>query len=380
MAARWGSNAELSAPSRIARSEGSRAVLLRLVEASAHRSLVGLGQSWTTKYDRVQAAVLNLSGWYDEAYGPEGATTNFNGLVAARSSEANPRTQLVLGPWVHGVDEVQTSRTGDLEFGPEAAVDYNEIVLRWMDRYVREIDNGVDQEGPVRLFLMGENRWRTEATWPPSSADPQSLWLLGGSRASLADVPPLSEATGETVSTSFQSNPKDPVSDPFSNFGPHNYRELANRADLAVFETDPLPQDLEVTGPMTAEIYVSCDCADLDLWVKVLDVRPDGASYNLMSPGLDVLRASYREPEKGRQILEPEVTYRLRLPHLITSSVFRQGHRIRVQISGAFFPHFSRNLQTGELESATSEARSATITIHHSATHPSRLVLPIVNR
>jgi hypothetical protein len=172
----------------------------------------------------------------------------------------------------------------------------------------------------------------------------------------------------------------DPVSDPFTSFGPHDYQSLSSRTDLAVFETDPLPDDLEVTGAMTAEIYLSCDCADLDIWVKVLDVGPDGAAFNLMSPGLDVLRASYRELDKGRQLLEPGTIYLVQLPHLITSNRFRSGHRIRVQISGAFFPPFSRNLQTGRLETSSAEMKPATITLHHSAEHPSRLVLPVVDR
>ena len=96
-----------------------------------------------------------------------------------------------------------------------------------------------------------------------------------------------------------------------------------------------------------------------------------------MSPGLDVLRASYREPETGRQLLEPGTIYALELRHLITGNLFRRGHRIRLQISGAFFPHFSRNLQTGELEAVSSEMRAAEITLHHDPEHPSALTLPV---
>lgn len=129
---------------------------------------------------------------------------------------------------------------------------------------------------------------------------------------------------------------------------------------------------------MRAEIFLSCDCRDLDLWVKVLDVAPDGAAFNLMSPGLDVLRASYREPGRGRQLLEVGKVYELRLPFLITSNVFQRGHRIRVQISGAFVPHFSRNLQTGGLESSSAKMRAAEVTIHHDRNYPSRLVLPVI--
>lgn len=330
------------------------------------------------KYDRVGAAVLNLSGWYDEAYGPEGATTNFNGLVAVRAGESQPRTQLIMGPWIHGVDAVAQTRTGELDFGAEAAIDYNEVVLRWMDRHVRGIDNGVDDEGPVRLFVMGANRWRDESSWPPLSTTKTSLYLIGRQSADSAGVLRTTKPSGESASTSFVSNPSSPVADSYEVYGPHDYRDLAARSDLAVFETEPLTRDLEVTGAMTAEIYLSCDCRDLDLWVKVLDVAPDGAAYNLMSPGLDLLRASYRRPERGRQLLAPGEIYELRLPFLITSNLFRRGHRIRVQISGAFSPHLSRNLQTGELEITSARMRAAEITLHHDRSHPSRLVLPVI--
>lgn len=330
------------------------------------------------RYDRVEAAVLNLSGWYDESYGPEGATTNFNGLAAARTGKPRPRHQLIIGPWIHGVDAVSRSRTGDLDFGTAAIIDYDETVLRWMDRYVRGIENGVDDEGPVRLFVMGRNRWRDASSWPPSSARETSMFLIGREEDGLRGALRTAPAANKEGTTSFVSNPSSPVTDPYETFGPHDYRDLANRSDLAIFETEPLEQELEITGAMTAEIFLSCDCRDLDLWVKVLDVAPDGAAFNLMSPGLDVLRASYREPEGGRQLLEPGKVYELRLPFLITSNVFQRGHRIRVQISGAFFPHFSRNLQTGKLESTSAKMRTAEITIHHDRDHTSRLILPVI--
>ncbi|HEY1263247.1 MAG TPA: CocE/NonD family hydrolase, partial [Terriglobales bacterium] len=102
------------------------------------------------KYDRVHAAVLNLSGWYDDNYGPEGATTNFAGLMKARAAEAGQRTHLLVGPWVHGVDATARAKAGERHFSSAAVIDYDEVVLRWMDRYVKGIDNGVDQEKAVR--------------------------------------------------------------------------------------------------------------------------------------------------------------------------------------------------------------------------------------
>ena len=174
------------------------------------------------------------------------------------------------------------------------------------------------------------------------AADSFELFLIGNEHGTGSGMLRTELPRAGQTSSSFRSDPSDPVSDPYGEFGPHDYSALASRHDLVIFDSEPLANDLEVTGAMTAEIYFSCDCRDLDLWVKVLDVRPDGTAHNLMSPGLDVQRASYRAPDKGRQLLESGEIYRLQFPHLITSNLFRQGHRIRVQISGAFFPHFSR--------------------------------------
>jgi predicted acyl esterase len=98
-----------------------------------------------------------------------------------------------------------------------------------------------------------------------------------------------------------------------------------------------------------------------------------------MSPGLDVLRASYREPAKGRQLLAPGQIYALTLDKLVTSNLFKRGHRVRLQISASFFPNFSRNLHTGALETASDRRQRATIRIHHGAAHQSQLVLPLVD-
>ncbi len=335
------------------------------------------------KYDRVHAAVLNLSGWYDEDYGPEGATTNFLGLVASRKGDADRRTHLVIGPWVHGAEETGITHSGDREFGPAARIDYDDTVLRWMDHYLRGIDNGVEREAPVRLFVMGDNRWREGRIWPPQGVQPTAFYIGGSHRN---DQPKnrgvlTRSAPQEERSTVFTADPAHPVTDPYAGvLGAHDFRELAKRSDVLVFDTEPLAHDLEVTGPITAEVYVSCDCRDFDLWVRLLDVLPDGTAYNLMSPGSDVLRASHRNAQHSREMLNPGQIYKLTLPNMRLSNVFKAGHRIRAQISASFFPDFSRNLQSGKLETTSAEMRKANIHIHHGRGHASRLVLPVMPR
>jgi putative CocE/NonD family hydrolase len=136
---------------------------------------------------------------------------------------------------------------------------------------------------------------------------------------------------------------------------------------------------LRVAGAIEAVIYASCDCRDFDLWVRVFDVHPDGRAMNLMSPGNDVLRASYRQRARGRQLIEPGTIYELRLQNLLTGNRFAPGHRIRVQVSGSFAPHFSRNLQTGKSETRDSVSQRATISIHHGAERPSAIRMPTVD-
>src|SRR6266446_4342832 len=328
------------------------------------------------KYGRVHAAVLNLSGWYDEAYGPDGATTNFNGLLAARHGEKDPRTRTIIGPWTHGGQE--ESRSGERDFGPSAAIDYDELILRWMDHYVRGLDNGVDHEKRVRLFVMGENVWREEDAWPLKRAQSESFYLAAKSAGDRTGTLEGSAPEKTYASSTFRSDPAKPLTDPYTGYGAHDYRALAGREDDLVFDSKPLPANMEVTGPVRAEIYLSASCRDLDLWVRLLDVAPDGTAFNLMSPGLDVLRASYRNGSLQPEYLEPESITRLNLDRMLTSNTFLAGHRIRTQLSGAFFPHFSRNLQTGSSEINASRGVPCTVKIFHSKEYPSRIVLPVI--
>jgi uncharacterized protein len=328
------------------------------------------------KYDRVHCAVLNISGWYDETYGPDGATTNFNGLLAARKDEGSPRTATIIGPWTHG--ELERSKAGAREFGKAAAVDYDEIILHWMDHYLKGVDNGVEREKPVRIFVMGANAWRDEDAWPLARAKPTSLYLSSSKRPNGTLALGGAPCQGCPGFAEFVSDPAFPVTDPYEEFGARDYGSFVGRKDVLLFDSAPFASAMEVTGPIRAEVYVSADVPDFDLWVRVLDVSPEGAAYNLMSPGLDVLRASYRNGSETAELVEPGRIYRLELDRLLTSNAFEKGHRVRVQVSGAFFPHFSRNLQTGKSEITSTGMRAGHIRIYDDAERASRIVLPVV--
>ncbi len=327
------------------------------------------------KYGRTSAAVLNLSGWYDDNYGPEGATTNFLGLVAARGGRAKD-TALLIGPWVHGVDSTATAQAGERLFSDSSKIDYDTVVLDWMDQYLRGIDKGFTKKAPVRYYEMGAEAWRESQSWPPQ-ATPQNLYLddaAPGKPGTLAYAQPKSGGI-----SSFVSDPLHPVTNQYPDSGAHDYRYLASRSDLLTFDTEPLASDLEIAGPINSDIYLSCDCQDLDVWVRLYDVEPDGAAWNQMNSGIDVQRASERDLTKGRKLLAPGQITEIRVEGPVTATVFKKGHRIRVQVSASFFPNFSRNLQTGELESFGAKAATARVRIYHDHEHSSHIVLPVAD-
>ncbi len=333
----------------------------------------------TSRYDRVGAAVLNLSGWHDDNYGPEGAVTNHLGLMSARRGADDPRSFLIVGPWVHGTagmnDRTSQAHAGERVFGAEAGIDYDAEILRFMDRYVRGLGNGVERGPRIRVFVMGENVWRTADRWPLPGTERVSFYL---SRTTPAGPGALTtrapSAAGRAV---LRSDPAHPVVDPYDAAGGHDYRSLTARDDVLVFETEPLTRDLRVVGNIEASLAVSVDAPDADVWVKLLDVAPNGTAWNLMSPGLDALRLSYRDG-RTHSLLEPGRIYQVSLPNLLTGNRFAAGHRIRVVIMPSFMPWFGRNLQTGLSETESAETRPARISLHWGPDHPSRIVLPIV--
>lgn len=320
----------------------------------------------TSRYERVSVPALNLSGWHDEGYGPVGATRNFNGTRARGS-------RLILGPWTHGAPRVSSLREGELDFGPNAGLDYPALLIRWFDRWLKGADNGVDQESPVRVFVMGENVWREENEWPLARTVYTPYYLSEGGR--LLSSPP---GEGEHAD-GYTYDPLDPVVDPRGGeLGPFDQSKLESRRDVLVYTGEPLARDLEVTGPIEVELWASSSALDTDFVVRLLDVHPDGRAFNLMSPTLEVLRARYREGETRSVLLTPGKAELLRLRNLITSNVFKAGHRIRVHVTSSFFPHVDRNLNTGGTIGAESVPRTAEQTIYHDREHASRIILPVI--
>lgn len=325
-----------------------------------------------TRYHQVRAPIFNFSGWHDEGYGPIGATHNFVGLRNRAATEAARLPRLVIGPWIHG--EPGTGQVGDRDFGGSAAIDYDALVLDWSDWHARGIDRGISRLAPVRLFVMGANRWRDESTWPPP-ATPRAYYLRAGKRLT-RDAPSANEP-----SDVYTFDPNDPVDDPHyqAGLGPHDQRAMETRADVLAFSTAPLDEDLEVIGPIEFRLWIASSAPDTDFFCRLLDIEPDGTAWNLMSPTLEVLRARYRDGEAEPSYLVPGRPVELTLRLGLTANRFLRGHRIGVHVTSSFFPHLDRNPNTGRPSAVESRLVPARQTVFHDQSRPSRVVLPVVN-
>jgi uncharacterized protein len=345
-----------------------------------------------------------LSGWYDSY--ARSVTDNY---VALSKLKKGP-FKLIMGPWIHSVAPIGQSFAGDVDFGPDAAIDYDGLRLRWFDRWLKGLDSGIDQEPPVRIFVMGGGsgrrnyegrldhggRWRDEAAWPLARAVYTPFYLRAGGL--LVEEPPASPDS----STTYRFNPNDPVPTIGGNIsvgydvmpnggfdqrgapwvmGAKDTLPLAARADVLVFETPPLEAAVEVTGPLEVRLWASSSAPDTDFTAKLIDVYPPSADYPegyALNIGDSIIRARYRNDRTHGEPLEPGRVYEFGIVPYPTSNLFARGHRIRLDISSSNFPRFDVNPNTGEPLGQNRRWQVADNTIYHDAAHPSHIVLPIV--
>jgi predicted acyl esterase len=140
--------------------------------------------------------------------------------------------------------------------------------------------------------------WSGTKMWPPASTA-GSYYLVSPKAGEFQGSLSSDARRDKKAFASFVSDPANPVVNSYSASGAHHYRDLAKSQDVMTFDSAPLEQDTEVSGPIRAQIYFACDCRDTDLWVRLLDVAPDGTAFNVMGPGLDVLRARATNPGSG---------------------------------------------------------------------------------
>ena len=340
-------------------------------------------------YPQVQVAAYNVGAWYD-LFLP-GTLENFARMRAEGGSEAVRRGQrLLVGPWAHGSTYGTFPDHSFPEFAPADAVDLTGIALRFFERHLKGEANGLDEEPPVRLFVMGENRWRNEREWPLARTRFTPWYLRAGLSAGSADGRLIPIPPGEEPPDQYFYDPRDPAptvggitSVPALIFGtsagPKDQRRLEARADVIVYTSEPLQQAVEVTGPLEMVVYAATDAPDTDWVAKLMDVQPDGASL-ILAEG--ILRARFRHGFEAPLPVQSGEVYAYRISLAATSNLFRPGHRIRVAITSSSFPRFDRNPNTGHPLGADGPQalRAAHQTIFHDAERPSHIVLPIITR
>jgi hypothetical protein len=347
--------------------------------------------------------VYHVTGWYD-SWDLQN-TLNYMALSTAKKSPQ----RLIIGPWTHG--QQGSHWAGETEFPIEAALDFNNWRLRWFDRWLKDKSNGINSESPVKLFVMGGGDghktdkgrrfhggvWRDEREFPLARTRYTPFYLQ--SKGELGSRKPESSDAWST----FQFDPSNPVptiggnlssTSGLADAGGFDQRTrpdttaahgvtlpLSERNDILVFQTPPLDQDIEVTGPVQVKLWISSTAIDTDFTAKLVDVCPPNADYPLgfdLNIGDAIKRARYRDSLAAPMYMKPGEIYPLTIDIYPTSNVFARGHRIRLDISSSNFPRFDVNPNTGEPLQQHRRMIVADNTVFHDAKRPSHIVLPVI--
>jgi putative CocE/NonD family hydrolase len=340
-------------------------------------------------HHQVTVPAYNAGGWFDIFLA--GTIRNYQEMRARGATPEARQARLLIGPWSHS----NAGHTvGDVAFGYGAAaafinlqIDFMSLQLRWFDRWLKGIDNGVDREPPVTLFVMGENVWRDEQDWPLERAVPTPFYLHSNGHANTLDGDGSLnlELPGDESADTFVYDPLNPVPTLGGALlmpavyrpGARDQRPIEQRNDMLVYTSAPLERDIEVTGPVTVTLWAATTAPDTDFVARLVDVHPDGFAQNLTD---GIIRARYRHGVDTPELLEPGEVYEYVIDLWATSNLFKIGHRIRLDITSSNFPRWDRNPNTGHAIGADTELQSATQTILHTRQHPSHILLPLVPR
>ena len=354
--------------------------------------------------EHADVPTLYLGGWYDSY--ARATCENYTALSKMKKSQQ----VLMMGPWTHGGWGV--SNAGDVDFGNHSFINYNDLRLAWFDHFLKGMHTEVSDWSPVKIFVMGtgeglpnyqgrlhhSGHWRDEGDFPLPDTQFTPYYLHADGELSTT-LPSTNEPTSR-----FSFDPRDPVptigggisaADPIMGAGAFDQRgnsrffgckdtlPLNARSDVLTFQTPPLENDVEVTGPITVKLHASSSARDTDFTAKLIDVcplsddYPDGLAINLTD---SIIRARYRNGWDTPELLEPGKVYELVFELYPTSNVFKKGHRIRLDISSSNWPRFDVNPNTGGDLGVERRLEIAEQAIHHEPEHPSHVVLPIIER
>lgn len=320
---------------------------------------------------------LDIVGWFDhcnDSIELHQAMRRVGKTEVARNGQ-----RLIIGPWSHSGRG--NSKVGNVNFGQVAALNIAQTEIRYFDYWLKGQANGVNQDAPVRIFVMGANQWLDEQEWPPRRATPYTLYLHSQGHANTPTGDGrLTERAPAAAKDSYRYDPQDPVPTLWSAAMftlPADQAPLAKRKDILVYQSEPLAAPLEVTGYPEVVLHAASSAPDTDFFARLIDVAPDGTNRDIAS---GMVRARYRDGLDRPNLLAPGEVIEYRIKLRPTSNEFQPGHRIRLDITGSDFPNYDRNHNTAADQNADAKLEIAEQTIHHGDAKLSRLVLPVIAR
>jgi putative CocE/NonD family hydrolase len=352
----------------------------------AHPDYDAYWKQWSIEehFADIQVPALHIGGWYDIFL--TGTLRNYMGIKAHGGTDVARNGQRLLIQI--GGHAGFGKHIGDIDFGDEAVkFPSTEVLLAWYDYLFKGAQNEFsDPTKPVHVFVMGENAYHTESDWPvPENKVTRYFLHSDGAANSLRGDGGLSmTAPKKETPDKFTYDPANPVPTIGGSLccdakhyepGPRDQRAAENRNDVLVYSTKPLAEDMEVTGPVTLELWAKSSAVDTDFTAKLVDVSPTGFAMNLTD---GILRMRYRDSQVKPDLMNPDQVYKSTVDLWATSNVFKKGHILRLEVSSSNFPRFDRNLNTGAEQATSRDFASATNTILHDAEHPSALLVPVI--
>ncbi|MEZ5124813.1 MAG: CocE/NonD family hydrolase [Thermoleophilia bacterium] len=329
----------------------------------------------------VNIPVLHWGGWYDVIL--QGTLAGWEACAPAREGMGSGADQrLIIGPTDHARLPAVYGASGVGSAADPGAWCFDHT-QRFFDRWLRGDEETPADAAPVKVWVMGAERWREAAAWPPSEAAAVAYYLRsGGGAATTAGDGRLTLAPpDDEPADTFVYDPEKPVDAWLAasgwdlNWCPKDRRAVEQRGDVLVYTTEELAADLEVTGLLTLTLFAASSAPDTDFTAALVDVFADGYAHHVQE---GIIRSRYRHSERAPELLSPGSVQEYTIDLLATSYLFKRGHRLRLEISSSNFGRFDRNPNSGGPFAADTICHTARQTIHHSRAYPSHITLPVI--